>query len=182
MKTNLFLSNSGLATKKWGPSGWYFLFSCIMGAYPSQLNVSNKEHLKIKKHFKNMFENLCYIMPCIFCRQSFKQFYYELPIDNFMSSRIELMKWLYLIKDKVNKKLIKQEKLCFNREKRKLKKQYKSKKITKLEYEKLLDKIKKENIHTQKSPPFIDILLQYESIRATCSPKSKTCALNKKTR
>ena len=179
METNLFLSNSGLATKKWGPSGWYFLFSCIMGAYPSQLDIRNKEHRKIKKHFKNMFENLGYTMPCVFCRESFKQFYKELPIENFMSGRIQLMKWLYLIKDKVNKKLIKQEKECFNREKRKLKRQYDLNKITKQEYQKLLDKIKKENTFTKKSPPFIDILLQYESIRASCSKKSKTCSLPK---
>ena len=115
METNQFLSNSGLATKKWGPSGWYFLFSCIMGAYPSHLDIYNKDHRKIKKHFKNMFENLCYTMPCIFCRQSFKQFYKELPFENFMTARLQLMNWLYLIKDKVNKKLIKQEKQCLNR-------------------------------------------------------------------
>ena len=104
-----YLSTSGLATKSWGPSGWMFLFSCVMGGYPPVIDNKNPEHLKTKKHFKNMFESLGYTMPCIFCRDSFKVFYKELPIDNFLSNRIDLMKWLYLIRNKVNEKLIQQE-------------------------------------------------------------------------
>ena len=34
-------STSGLSTKSWGPNGWYFLFSCIMGGYPIKIDKKN---------------------------------------------------------------------------------------------------------------------------------------------
>jgi len=178
-----YLSTSGLATKSWGPSGWMFLFSCIMGGYPPVIDNKNPEHLKIKKHFKNMFESLGYTMPCVFCRDSFKVFYKELPIDKFLSNRIELMRWLYLIRNKVNEKLIQQEIDCYNNEKKRLKIiYYSSNKSTddKKMYYDNLKKFKSETFCTKKSPPFKEVLDRFENIRATCSKKAKTCALPKK--
>jgi len=182
MKVNLplnidytnYYSTSGLSTKHWGPSGWNFLFSCIMGTYP--ITVTNsKQDLLIKKHFKQLFENMGYIMPCIFCRESYKLFYKELPIEPFLSGRIELMFWLYLLRDKVNKKLIKQEKKCYNDEKRKLKKKVKNGLMTEDDYYKNINKFKNTTFITLPSPSFIDVLDQYENIRAKCYSKAKKC-------
>jgi hypothetical protein len=182
-KYETYTSTSGLSTKMWGPSGWYFLFSCIMGGYPPKINEGNKHHLVIKKHFKNMLLSLGYTMPCIFCRESFKKFCLELPIENFLGSRIDLMKWLYNIRDKVNKKLIAQEKKCYNNEKLRLKKMYYSRPPTKQRkemYYKKLEEFKQNTLITQSSPPFKEVLEKYESIRAVCSKQSKTCSLPKK--
>lgn len=172
-----FSSTSGLATKKWGPSGWNFLFSCIMGAYPVNLNPSDKHHRAIKHHFKSMLLSLTYTMPCIFCRQSFAGFIKEIPIEPFMGGRIDLMFWLYLIRDKVNRKLIEQEQKCYNDEKKKLKIAYHSNLITQSEYYQKLQRAKIQHLYTSPSPPFIDVLKKYEQYRAVCSKKSKTCAL-----
>lgn len=174
---NQFSGSSGLATVKWGPHAWIFLFASIHGAYPVKLNNKNKEHLEIKKHFKQLFTNLQYTMPCIFCRNSYKIFFKELPIDKFLTGRIELMYWLYLLRDKVNQKLIEQEKECYNTEKKILKKKYYDNKITKDEYYSSVEKFKNITFKTQYSPPFIEVLENFESMRATCSQKSKTCAL-----
>lgn len=179
MSYDAFLSTSGLSTRSWGPSGWFFLFSCIMGTYPPKLNPKDSKHIIIRKHFKQMFVNLEYTMPCIFCRESFKKFRKELPIEPFLKGRIELMYWLYLIKDKVNNKLINQEKECFSIEKKKLLFKLNKKQITNKEYNIQLKKIKKETIITKQSPPFVEILLKYEAIRAKCSKKAKTCSLPK---
>jgi hypothetical protein len=174
-------STSGLSTKAWGPSGWYFLFSCIMGGYPVKIDKRKKEHRLIQRHFKYTLLGLAYTMPCIFCRESFKKFSKELPIDKFMSGRIELMRWLYEIRNKVNKKLIDQEKKCYNDEKRRLKKLYHNNSLSSSDYYDQLQKFKEKTLITNISPPFEEILDKYESIRAVCSKKSKTCSLpNKK--
>jgi len=172
-------SYSGLSTKHWGPSGWHFLFSCIIGAYPVTLNKS-KEHKLIKKHFEQMFSNLAYTMPCIFCRESYKIFYNELPIQPFLKGRIELMFWLYLIRDKVNQKLIKQEKICYKDEKKKLKKQYKNGIIDKSQYYDSINTFKENLFITQPSPSFKEVLDKYENIRANCYNKAKKCTLKQK--
>ena len=171
---------SGLATSKWGPHAWFFLFSSIHGAYPVKLDLSNKEHVLIKKHFKQLFQNLQYVMPCIFCRNSFKIFLKELPIDPFMSGRIQMMYWLYLIRDKVNQKLIRQEKICYNNEKKILKNKCYNNEMSKEEYYNMVSDFKNKTFLTQPSPPFIDILERFEKTRGVCSKKAKTCLIEKK--
>lgn len=165
---------SGCSTKLWGKAGWTFLFSSIIGNYPVKLNKS-KQHQLIKHHYKNLFSSLAYTMPCIYCRNSFKQFMKQIPINNFLIGRIELMYWLYLVKDLVNKKLIKQEKKCYNDEKKRLKNLYYSHKITQSEYYQQVEKFKTENSYTIPTPPFEEILDHFESFRAVCSNKAQKC-------
>lgn len=172
-----YTSNSGLSTSHWGPSGWHFLFSCIMGGYPIKIDVKNKDHIKIKRHFKYLIESLGYTMPCIYCRDSYKQFYKELPIDPFLTGRIKLMEWLYNIRDKVNKKLKAQEQQCYNDEKKRLKKLYHNNEISKNEYYNLVRSFKNKTFITKESPPFVEVLDKYEASRAVCSNKAKTCSL-----
>lgn len=177
---NKYSSTAGLSTKHWGPNGWGFLFSCIMGGYPPVIDTKNKEHIDIKKNFKNMFKSLMYTMPCSFCTKSFRQFYKEIPIDTFMSSRLDMMYWLYLIRDLVNKKLIFQELECYDNEKKKLQKMYNQNKISKTKYKSLLQEKKEELLITQPSPPFKDVLDKYENLRAKCYKKAKKCIIKKK--
>jgi Erv1 / Alr family len=171
---------SGLATKKWGPPLWVGLFSCIMGGYPVHLDPYNKEHKEIKKHFKNMFESFAYTMPCVFCRNSYKIFVKDIPMEPFMKGRIEMMYWLYLIRDKVNNKLIAQELKCFNDEKKRLKNLVYAGRLSEAEYYQRVEAFRQETLVTQLSPPFEEVLEKYEAMRAVCSAKAATCALPKK--
>ena len=50
---NKYLSLSGMKTKYWGPNAWNFLFCSILGTYPEQIDIKNKDHIKIKKEFIN---------------------------------------------------------------------------------------------------------------------------------
>lgn len=172
---NKYNSLSGMKTREWGPSSWKHLFISIMGAYPVIIDKNNEEHKRIRKSFYYQFYILQDTLPCIFCRNSYKQFFKELPIKQYLNSRLDLMYWLYLMKDKVNTKLIGQEKECFENEKQKLLDKLNTKKITKKEYKKKLTKVQKETFITKPSPPFSEILDYYESFRAKCSQKAKTC-------
>jgi hypothetical protein len=115
------------------------------------------------------------ILPCMYCRDSFKVFLTELPIEPFLIGRIELMYWLYLMKDKVNIKLINQEKKCYNDEKKRLKDLFLNKVLTEQQYYKLTSDFKKQKFITICTPPFKQVLDQYEDFRAECSPKSLSC-------
>lgn len=170
-------STSGMSTKHWGPSAWNFLFISILGRYPIKIDFNNKEDLKIKESFYSLFMSLPIILPCIFCRNSFDKFIKELPIDDYLVGRIELFYWLYLMKDKVNKKLLKQEQEAYEEQKYKLKQLYNKGIISSKKYKKKLKKCKKESFNTIPSPPFKDVLDYYESFRANCSTKAKTCSI-----
>jgi hypothetical protein len=181
MSKKITISNSsysslaGMKTSYWGPNAWNFLFCSILGTYPEKIDNNNKMHLKIKQEFKKLFNSLCFIMPCIFCRESYKQFIKEISIDNHLDSRINLCFWLYKLKDKVNKKLMKQELDCFKYEHEKLLCKLKNKKINKNQYKCLYNKLKTDILVTKKSPTFIDVLNKYENYRAGCNNKFKTC-------
>jgi hypothetical protein len=172
----LYKGQSGMSTKDWGPDAWSFLFTSIMGRYPLKVSKHNKDHVSVRKHFKHLLVSLKDILPCVFCRNSFKSFLKELPIEPFLSGRLELMYWLYLMKDKVNNKLIAQEQECLNDEKERLKNLYYTRRISKQEYHDKLSTFKKMTFCTQPSPPFKEILDKYEQYRAVCSKKAKTCS------
>lgn len=175
-----YQSPSGMSTRHWGKWCWNFLFTSIMGTYPRKIDSSNAQHIIVRNAFKTMLTSLSLVMPCVFCRESFKGFMKELPIDEYLIGRIELMYWLYLMKDKVNKKLVCQEQKCYNDEKKKLKSMFYKKQITETEYYNHIKKAKKDIFVTVETPPFKEILNKYENLRAACSKKAKTCSILKK--
>lgn len=158
-----YSSQNGLMTKKWGKPAWDTFFSMILGSYPYKLDRQNKEHLKIEKAFISLFNNLKWTLPCNFCKKSYCSFYNKIPIKNYTSGRIELMFWLYLIKNEVNSKLLTQEKDKL----KELKGKCKLGEITKKEYSIMKAKVFK----TKKSPSFITVLDKYEKIRANSCNK-----------
>lgn len=168
------MATNGIKTSFWGPHAWNFLFSSIAGAYPIKYNASDKSHQRKMRGFVQMFKSLKETLPCIYCRQSYAKFLKELPIIDYIHSRLSMMKWLYLIHDKVNQKLIKQEQECFNSEREILKKQFQNKKITLSKYKQSLAKLKTIVI-TKPSPKLELIIARYEKERAGCNPKNKLC-------
>lgn len=107
-------------TKFWGPSGWILLHS-IAYKYPL------KPTIIIQNKYKRFYLILPKILPCKYCRNSLKEFYKELPIDNFLASRNKLTKWIYLIHNKVNDKLRKQKLITsLNPTKQEIDKKYKN--------------------------------------------------------
>lgn len=164
-----YSSNNGLTTKKWGPPAWEFLFCTIMGSYPFKLDKSNKDHIKIRDSFVSMFSSLQYTIPCCVCNESYRRYWNEINIHNYLDGRVELMKWLYLIKDQVNKKLIYQETEKLKFEIQKLKDKYKTKDIKRADFDRIVRKLKDRICVTKKSDSFNTILDYYESYRSNKS-------------
>ena len=79
----------------WGKHAWIFLHSITM-TYPE--NPTNEE----KKTYKYFFESLDKILPCIVCRKNYKKHITQLPIDNFLHSRRNLVEWLINIHNQTN--------------------------------------------------------------------------------
>lgn len=155
------MSSNGIRTSFWGPHAWGFLFSSIAGRYPIAFDKNNKDHIKIVKSFLAMFSNMQNLLPCCHCRESYKRFYKDLPISNYTQSRRQMMKWLYLIHDKVNVKLIEQERETYENKKKELSHQNLSPVKMKTE----LKKLKSEILKTKSSPPFDKVVSMYEKQR-----------------
>ena len=97
--------NMGLRTKVWGPPGWVF-FHCVAFGYPMDPKAFNKKNGgNVKKRYKTFYESLGYIFPCKYCRDSYRKFIKEIPVDKYLDSRVSLTYWTFLIHNKVNKKL-----------------------------------------------------------------------------
>jgi hypothetical protein len=137
-------------TSVWGPKLWFSMF-IIASNYPTKIDVTNHIHIAKKRYHKNFFTSFKDILPCKYCRRSYKKFMKEIPIKNYLGGRQEIMYWLYLMKDKVNKKLILQEKQSPNM----------------------------DGFKTVPSPPFSEVCKYYDKFRAGCSEKTKTCRVPK---
>ena len=94
-------ANNGLITKIWGPPAWDFLHSVTFG-YP--LEPTNEQ----KKWYRDFFVKVGDILPCKYCRDSYKMFIKtgeSKLTDESMNNRKTFTKWFYLLHNRVNEKL-----------------------------------------------------------------------------
>ena len=94
--------NNGLITKIWGPAVWESLH-CIAFGYPVEPTDEQRQN------YKEFFTNLMNVLPCKFCRDSYKDFITKeqntILKDCDMDNRESLTIWLYKIHNRVNLKL-----------------------------------------------------------------------------
>ena len=115
--------DTGMQTRVWGPAGWLFLHS-IAQNYPWKPTDEQKNN------YLSFFKLVGNVLPCRYCRESFQK--YVTGVDNWKPSNIELenpdlltkedykllildksklksretlVKWLYDIHNRINKKL-----------------------------------------------------------------------------
>lgn len=94
-------SKNGMQTRVWGPAGWIFLH-CIAQNYPQEPT----EEQKIE--YMRFFRCIGNVLPCRYCRESYKDFIGEqgtLLDYSVMKNRNTFTKWLYKVHNKINKKL-----------------------------------------------------------------------------
>ena len=92
-------------TRFWGPSAWQ-LFHLIAHSQRSKEDVPTQRALEL------FFNNIKDILPCKFCRASTTEFMEkDLPLHPM---RQNIAKWLYLLHNRVNKKLREQSKTDSN--------------------------------------------------------------------
>lgn len=98
--------NNGMMTRVWGPPGWFFLH-CVTFGYPvDPAKFDNEKELEpgtTAELYRNFFISVGGVLPCKYCRESYKEFVKELPPD--VTNRDTLVKWFWEIHNKVNNKL-----------------------------------------------------------------------------
>lgn len=137
--------------KVWGPKMWKQMFT-VAARYPKTYPTSTRKN-EAYKYYKNLK------LPCIQCQQSYTLFWNQVPIEDYLSSRKLLIEWVYIIKDKVNKKLTMQEK---NNE-AKYTQQCLSEDPTRVDFCVEYGRTK-QTFHTTPSPPLNTILNRYYNI------------------
>ena len=103
------------------------------------------------------------MLPCKYCRKSYKGFLKKIPIDKYLGSRNDITYWFYLVKDQVNKKLIKQEKKKLKDEVAKLTNPTKAQ----------ISALERKHLYTKPSPPFEVVCKEFEEYRAKCGATKK---------
>jgi hypothetical protein len=95
----------GVKSKEFGVY-WKTFFMTAM-CYPEHVDKTNPKHMLKMKRYKLHFNNISYSLPCKFCAQFTRNVLMKkYPLD--FSGRVALLHSLYLWKDRVNKKLLKQ--------------------------------------------------------------------------
>lgn len=87
-------------TRFWGPPSWVMLHS-LTARYPTHDNAQDN------KKYREFFDILPKVLPCCYCRDSLKIYYRTHPFPKHPTTQ-RLMKWMYQIHRRVNKKLRKQ--------------------------------------------------------------------------
>ena len=157
-------------TKAFGKPLWNAMFFVAAGY---DLNKTPK-NIKDQQYI-NFFKSIGDVLPCIYCRQSYKDFFRELDITKYLDEENGLMKFNYDLKNKVSNKLINQE----NKEAIKCYKKIPFESLSDDEKAKYLRKISKI-YYTKDQPPFSEVVQEYMKHKAKCSSKTKTCTKDEK--
>lgn len=99
-------SGNGFVTSSWGSPAWEFITFAAYGfpVDPNSFDRDNGDPVgTTKTRYKTFFTSIGDILPCKFCRDSYRIFIKEIPIR--LGSRDELTYWLWQIHEKVNEKL-----------------------------------------------------------------------------
>lgn len=135
----------------------------------------NPEHRTVKDaKYKLFFELFGDTIPCKHCRTSYKVFFKELPIEDFMSKKWGLVRWTYELKEKVNNKLKKQEQDCLQQEFNDNIKKYPGGTENPKFWEDFRLKVQ-QIIYTKATPEYEEVLEKYLNLRANCNGKNNHC-------
>lgn len=88
--------------KIWGPYFW-FTMRCV--AY----NYSNTPTYPEKKIICDFYNNLSNLLPCKKCRSNFKNLLDKYPIENYLYNRNQLLNWVEMMYQYIDKETKEQE-------------------------------------------------------------------------
>jgi hypothetical protein len=77
----------------WGPSLWKFIH-CVAMTAPTPMTTENK------KEYKEFFESLGNVLPCSICRNHYKEYIIDHPVN--VTSRKQLVLWTLCIHNHIN--------------------------------------------------------------------------------
>lgn len=158
------LSPAGVKTREWGPHFWKTLFFVALN-YPVSPGTDKCDTV-VRRQYYNFYQSLQWTLPCGWCLESYRRFWKEDDLSNSLDDRVSLLRWVYNLKDKVNKKLMFQERQELAAVRRKIMLQVQAKKITSRQAELKIKQAAARICVTQKSPTFKHVLETYAEARA----------------
>jgi len=103
-----YYSGDGMLTAVWGPAMWHYL-------HTMSFNYPVKPTQKDKTHYKDFILHLQYVLPCRLCRENLSLQFKQYPLlDSHMSSRDTFSKYIYLLHERINKRLHKRSGLLYS--------------------------------------------------------------------
>ena len=121
----------------WGPHAWFFLHTVTL-CYPENPNEQEKIH------YFNFFKSLSNILPCMICRENYKNHFIKFPLKKKLNNKEDINEWLVNIHNEVNKI-------------------HKKKQFTYKEFTELYDNIYKKK--TEYKNPFSNALEKFENFK-----------------
>lgn len=155
----------GLRTTVWGKPCWSALFYIA-------LNYEWDEDENKDARFIRFFDAVGDVLPCRYCVSFYNSVTKTYPLATFLREAREkqqshaVFRWLYCVKDMVNRKLIAQEYACLAKMIEEV-----DKEEGLSEHAKLRQKahIQRQILFTQPSPPFETIFSQYIGAKSDCN-------------
>ena len=80
----------------WGPPAWTFLHSVTL-AYPDNPTETDRTN------YGTFFNNLQPVLPCLKCSNNYLKHIQEDPVENHLTDKESLVKWLIEMHNKVNR-------------------------------------------------------------------------------
>lgn len=157
-----------MQTSKWGPP---FNEALLYVAAGYDLNEAPK--YQKDQQYKMFFESLGDILPCRYCRESYKVFYKALDINKYLNMpSCGLIRFVYDLRNLVNDKLIKQEEKALHEEYQKL---LQTKSPDDPEFWRIIREKSHKICFTKPPPDYNELVDRLMKHRAGCSAKMKTC-------
>ena len=103
-----YYSGDGMLTAVWGPALWHYL-------HTMSFNYPVKPTQEDKTHYRDFIINLQNVLPCRLCRENLSLQFKKYPLlDEHMSSRDTFSKYIYLLHERINKRLHKRSGLLYS--------------------------------------------------------------------
>lgn len=91
---------SGIPPSCFGSVFWTMIHTVAI-AYPEQVNENDPLKIKIYNFYKSLED----IIPCRECQLHYKENFKQLPLENYLNSRMDLFYWTYTLHNIVNEQL-----------------------------------------------------------------------------
>lgn len=86
----------------WGPIFWATL-------HIASLSYADKPTERQMKNMKAFYESMVDVLPCPICRKHYEANLEEMPLDDAIKNRAELIKWVWTMHNRINVQLGKRE-------------------------------------------------------------------------
>lgn len=92
----------GMSPDVWGPIFWHTMHIVSLGYSPEPSKREQEDAIRFYKSLETM-------LPCGICRRHYSQFLVEMPVEQAVGNRDDLIYWVFQLHNKVNANLGKRQ-------------------------------------------------------------------------